>query len=82
MSQTDYYSLCCRYQGETVRITCRDGRIHTGKITRVDRDTVWIQPTGSLGGYGLGWGFRRRGFGVGIAIGTIVGVALASAFFW
>ena len=84
MSQTDYYNLCSRYQGKTVRITCSDGHVHTGEITRLDRNMVWIRPTGSLGGYGYGFGGfgRRRAFGFGIALGTITGIVLASAFFW
>jgi len=86
------YDQCCRFHGRTVRITCNDGRVHVGEITRVNRDMVWIRPTGGLGGYGLGFfgggfGFRRgfgRGFGIGfgIALGAITGIALASAFFW
>ena len=82
MNQTDCYNLCCRYHGKTVRITCRDGRVHTGEITRVSRDMVWIQPSGNLGGYSLGFGFGGFRFGFGIALGAITGIALASAFFW
>ena len=59
MSQTDLYNLCCRYHGQNVRITGRDGRVSYRKITRVNRDMVWILPAGNLGGYGLGFG----GFG-------------------
>lgn len=85
MSQTDFYNLCCRYHGRNVRITCRDGRVHVGEITRVTRDMVWIRPEGGLGGYGLGFGgfgFGGFRFGFGIALGAITGIALASAFFW
>lgn len=85
MSQANYYDLCCKYQGQNVRITCSDGRVHRGKITKVTRDMVWILPTDGQGGYGLGFGgfgFRGFGFGFGIALGTITGIALASAFFW
>ncbi|MBO1913623.1 hypothetical protein [Sporosarcina sp. 6E9] len=85
MSQTNYYNLCCRYHGRNVRITCRDGRVHRGEITRVTRDMVWIRPAEGLGGYGLGFGgFGFGGFryGFGIALGAITGIALASAFFW
>lgn len=49
------YDQCCRFHGRTVRITCNDGRVHVGEITRVNRDMVWIRPTGGLGGYGLGF---------------------------
>lgn len=87
MSQTDFYDLCCRYHGRTVRITCRDGSVHVGEITRIRRDMVWIRPAEGLGGYGLGFGGfggygRFGGFGIGIALGAITGIALASAFFW
>ncbi|WP_449445258.1 hypothetical protein [Ureibacillus acetophenoni] len=50
---------------------------------------VWIMPyqgrggRGSRGGYGLGfWGFGGGGFGIGIALGTILGIALVRAFRW
>jgi len=84
MSQTNMLNLCHRYYGRNVRITCHDGKIHTGQITKVDRDMVWIRPASDLGGYGFGyWGYRRRrSFGIGIAIGAIAGIVLASAFFW
>ena len=84
VSQTNLYNVCCRYHGKTVRITCRDGRVHTGTITRTNRDMVWIQPTGNLGGYGYGFGgYGGNGrFGYGIALGAIAGIVLASAFFW
>ncbi|WP_144512188.1 hypothetical protein [Bacillus sp. FJAT-22090] len=79
--QGDIYGLCCRYQGQRVRITCRDGSVHTGEITRINRRTVWIRPDRDFGGYGLGF-FGGEDFGYGIAIGAIAGIILASAFFW
>jgi hypothetical protein len=84
MSQTDFYNLCCRYHGKTVRITCRDGRVHTGEITRTSRNMVWVRPIGGLGGYGYGFGWYGGydRFGVGVALGAITGIVLASAFFW
>lgn len=83
MYQSNLYSQCCRYHGQKVRITCRDGSVHVGEITRVSRDMVWIRPDENLGGYGLGF-FGRRGFalGFGIALGAITGIVLASAFLW
>jgi len=81
MSQANVYNQCCNYYGKTVRITCHDGKVHVGKITRINRDMVWIQPVGNTGGYGYGY-YRRDRFGVGIAIGAIAGIVLASAFFW
>lgn len=89
MNQSNVYDLCCRYHGQRVRITCQDGSQHVGKITRVDRDIVWMQPDEDLGGYGLGFfggfgdgRFRTRRFGIGFALGAITGIVLASAFFW
>ena len=83
MNPADAYNVCCRHHGKRVRITCKDGKVHCGEITRVDRDQVWILPDRQFGGYGLGfWGFRRRGFGFGIAIGFIAGIALAPLFFF
>ena len=83
MSQTGLYDMCCRYHGRNVRITCRDGSVHHGEITRVSRDMVWIRPNGNTGGYGLGFfgGFRERELGIGFAFGAITGIVLASAFF-
>lgn len=78
--QSDLYGLCCRYYGQRVRITCRDGSVHVGEITRVSRNKVWIRPDGDFGGYGLG--FFGEGFGIGFAFGAITGIVLASAFFW
>jgi len=84
MSQLALYNQCCNYQGRKVRITCRDGRVHVGEITRVNRNMVWIQPASGLGGYGYGFygGYRNRAFGYGIALGAITGIVLASAFLW
>ena len=81
MDQRQAYDLCCRYQGKMVCITDRRGCKHIGRITKVDRDMVWIMPTRERGGYGQGFfGFRRSNFGIGIALGTILGIALVGAF--
>ena len=86
MGPNDYYDLCCRYHGKKVRITDKQGRVHVGQITRVNRQMVWIQPDSNYGGYGFGYygfgGFGGLGFGYGIALGAIAGIALAGAFFW
>ncbi|RSK27268.1 hypothetical protein EJF36_10460 [Bacillus sp. HMF5848] len=77
------YELCCKYHGKVVRIEDRNGRVHVGRITRVSREKVYIQPTGAgrnLGGYGFGWGWGWGGYG--IALGAIAGIALAGLFFW
>ncbi|KHE71501.1 hypothetical protein [Halobacillus sp. BBL2006] len=75
------YGLCCRYKGRMVRMTCRDGRTHVGRITRVDRQHVWLQPAGNYGAFGYGY-YGWGGFGIPFAIGAITGLALAGAFFW
>lgn len=85
MNPADAYNLCRRYQGRNVRIKCKDGTVHVGEITRLSPNMVWIRPHNRMGGYGLGfWGFNRfrPGFGIGIALGAIIGIGLASAFFW
>ncbi|WP_391203544.1 hypothetical protein [Psychrobacillus sp. L4] len=87
MSQSNLYNQCCRYHGQRVRITSRDGRVHLGQITRINRQTVWIRPSQSLGGFGMGYyggygGYGGDGFGYGIALGAITGIVLAAAFFW
>ena len=83
MNSNDAYNLCCKYEGRRVRITDNRGNVHTGHITKVDNRMVWIMPDNAGGGYGLGfWGFgARAGFGYGIVLGTITGIALASIFF-
>lgn len=82
MQPSNVYNLCCRHMGKRVIITEKNGRRHLGTITRVDRDMVWFMPEGNRG-YGVGyWGFGPSRFGVGIAIGAIAGIALASLFFW
>ncbi|MBM7659683.1 hypothetical protein JOC85_000450 [Bacillus mesophilus] len=82
----DIYGLCCRYQGKVVKIREHTGRVHVGKITRVTKTHVYIQPAGGgLGGLGYGfyggWGWRP-GVGYGLALGAITGLALAGLFFW
>lgn len=86
MNPTHAYDLCCKYHGRRVRITDNQGNTHVGHITRVTRRMVWIQPS-NPGGFGLGYwgpynGYGGSGLGIGIAIGAIAGIALASLFFW
>lgn len=80
MAQSNLYNQCCGYHGKRVRITCRDGSVHVGEVTRVNRQRIWIRPDQDLGGYGFG--YYGYGFGYGIALGAITGIALAAAFFW
>ncbi|MFF2755248.1 hypothetical protein ACFVR1_16025 [Psychrobacillus sp. NPDC058041] len=90
MNHSHLYNQCCKYHGQRVRITGRDGRVHVGEITRVNRQMVWIRPTQGLGGYGMGYyggyggygGWGWGGFGIGFAFGAITTIALAAAFFW
>lgn len=82
MHPQEIYHTCCRHMGKKVCITEKNGHRHVGTITRVERDMVWIMPEGSSRGYGIGyWGFGRSRFGIGIAIGAIAGIVLASAFY-
>lgn len=44
---------------------------------------VWLMPENNMGGYSIGfWGLGEPGFGYGIALGAITGIALASIFFF
>jgi hypothetical protein len=40
-----YYDTCRRYEGKVVKIKDRRGQVHIGKITKVENDRVWIEPT-------------------------------------
>ncbi|HBT73119.1 MAG TPA: hypothetical protein DEB37_12990 [Lysinibacillus sp.] len=89
MNPADAYNLCCKYHGKRVRISDSSGRVHVGEITKVDRRQVWILPDRRHSGYGLGFwgfggfgGFGGEGFGYGIALGTILGIALAPIIFF
>ena len=80
MNSKAAYDLCCKYHGKRVRITDNRGNVHVGRITNVDNRNVWLMP--DRAGYGIGfWGFGEPGFGVGIALGAITGIVLASIFF-
>lgn len=83
MNINDAYNLCCQYQGKRVRITDKQGKVHVGHITKVDKRQVWLMPDGRYGGYGIGFwgGYGGAGFGYGILLGGIAGIALASFFF-
>ena len=87
MGHSHMYNLCKQYHGKMVCITDKHGNRHVGRITHVDRRMVYIHPRGGFGGYGFGYwggygGWGGRGFGFGIALGAIAGIALAGAFFW
>lgn len=83
VNPADAYNLCCQYHGKRVKITDSSGKVHVGEITKVDRRQVWILPDRRYRGYGLGfWGFGGSGFGYGIALGAILGIALAPIIFF
>lgn len=81
MSQ-NYYDLCCRYQGKVVRINDTRGRMHVGRINRVTRNKVYIEPMTQRGGYSFGYYGYGYGYPYGIGLGFIAGIALAGLFFW
>ncbi|AYE53642.1 MULTISPECIES: hypothetical protein [Priestia] len=85
MSGGNYYQLCHRHRGRTVRINDRYGRTHLGRITRVTPSHVYIQPMRRRNGIGYGFyggGFYGFGAPYAVALGAITGLALASLFFW
>ena len=91
MNRNEAYDMCCKYQGKRVRITDNRNNVHVGRITKVDNRMVWLLPD-NFDGYGLGFwgyggfggfgGYGGAGFGYGIALGAITGIALSSLFFW
>ncbi|KUP06292.1 hypothetical protein Q73_08660 [Bacillus coahuilensis m2-6] len=84
-----YYDLCNRNVGQVVRVREKCGRVHVGRITRVSRSHVFINPVSPSGprGFGYGpYGYRPFGFGFGaglaIGFGAIAALAVVGAFFW
>jgi hypothetical protein len=80
-----YYDICCRYQGKDVRINDRNGRVHVGRILKVTRNKVYIEPRLQRGGYGIGfYGGYGYGYGYpyGIGLGFITGIVLGGLLFW
>lgn len=75
----NYFDVCNKYRGKVVRITDRNSRVHVGRITRVTKKHVWIQPVGNRG-YGY-WGWGYGGYGYPIGLGFITGFALGALFF-
>ncbi|MED5018346.1 hypothetical protein P9847_13635 [Paenibacillus chibensis] len=61
-----YYN-CMQCMHRKVRILTRDGRIHEGKIVKVDRSHVYLETedgggsvrTSAFGPYGYGFGYRN-----------------------
>ncbi|WNF36188.1 hypothetical protein RJD24_17315 [Bacillaceae bacterium IKA-2] len=59
------YHLCCQHQGKVVHIFEKNGKIHHGRIVKVDQEYVWIDPvvTGPRGfGYGYSYGQAYGGY--------------------
>ena len=84
MSVAHYHGLCQKYMGRAVEVRMKNGKVHRGIIRHVDHSRVFIQPVGGAGGHGgfgwgLGWGIG--GFGIGLALGGIAGLALLPWFF-
>lgn len=82
------YHLCCQHHGKIVQIYEKSGKIHHGRIVKVDQEHVWIDPMvkGPRGfGYGYGYGgygYVRNPYWVPVALAAIGGFALGAAFFW
>ena len=83
MSVAHFHGLCQRYKGRAVEIRMKDGKVHRGIIRHVDNSRVYLQPLGrpgGLGGFGWGLGWGVTGFGIGLALGGILGLALIPGF--
>lgn len=86
MSAGNMYDRCQRHVNQAVEITCHDGTVHRGIITKVDERHVYIQPLegakdGLADGPGVfawGWGF---GWGYPVALASIAAI-LAIGLFW
>ncbi|PYZ97385.1 hypothetical protein CR205_01930 [Alteribacter lacisalsi] len=87
MSRCDhYYSVCRRHQGRNVRIVEHSGRQHAGRIVRVSRSHVFLEPRQPQRwgfGYGWGWGgYGYRPYAYPVALAAISGFALGALLFW
>ncbi len=81
MSVGYYHGLCNKYMGRAVVVRTHDGRSHRGIIHRVTPNRVYLRPLGRGGNLG-GFGYGYYGFGWGIALGAVAGIALASLLWW
>lgn len=81
MSSEYMYHHCIRHVGKPFAIRTRDGFLHRGIITHVNRSHAFLRPFPNRGNYGyhLFWGFGL-GLGIGIALGAIVSLSLIR--FW
>jgi hypothetical protein len=84
LGRVNYYDLCCRHHGRFVTIRDRFGRVYNGRIIRVSRTHVFLQPRGprNLGGFGFGF-WSPFGFfsPFAIPLAFIAGFALGGLFF-
>ncbi|MGN7357247.1 hypothetical protein ACTHPF_07740 [Paenibacillus sp. SAF-054] len=63
----DVYHNCMQCMNRKVRILTSDGKIHEGKIVKVDRNHVYLEQerrggqvtTSAFGPYGYGYGYRN-----------------------
>ncbi|MDC3413277.1 hypothetical protein NC797_17340 [Aquibacillus sp. 3ASR75-11] len=65
MSLRNIHSQCSNCVGRCVAIRTRNGRIHRGFVTHVNRTHVFVRPIrkAPIGGYSYGFGGLGHGFG-------------------
>ncbi|TCP27075.1 hypothetical protein EV207_11853 [Scopulibacillus darangshiensis] len=85
MSAYDFYTICLENINKSVEITCYDGTVHRGVLTRVDESNVYIQPFDKVGEEGpmddsgtFAWGW---GLGLPVAV-TAIAAIVAWPFIW
>ncbi|MGU3472906.1 hypothetical protein ACLBWT_17390 [Paenibacillus sp. D51F] len=74
------YYCCMRHMNQRVRITTRDGRVHEGRIVRVDRGNVYLETDRRDGPVTtsafLPYGFRARTSILTLSLFTLLAIAL------
>ncbi|MBB5173864.1 hypothetical protein [Texcoconibacillus texcoconensis] len=71
MSAEYYYNFCQQHMGQEVEITDHHGKVHVGKIEKVDRENVYLRtqaPPPTDRGYGM--------FFFPLAVGALVAIPL------
>ncbi|MBE9914856.1 hypothetical protein G8C92_12505 [Paenibacillus donghaensis] len=75
-----YYN-CMHCMNRKVRILTRDGKVHEGKIVKVDRNNVYLETDGrravtTSAFVPYGYGFARRNQILTLSLFTLLAIAL------